>query len=86
MSEPGATQTRFETSRAFLARRDLFSPLHVSPTRSLRDALTTGELQRDAPVLVIEQGEAAMVLLTRHLTYHHVAQGELAGKPWMVSF
>jgi hypothetical protein len=86
MTEPGATQTRFEPSRAFLMRRDIFPPLHVGPTRSLRDALATGDLRRDAPVLVVEQGAAATVLLTRQLTYHHVAQGEVGGEPWMVSF
>jgi hypothetical protein len=43
-------------------------------------------VRQDAPVLVVERDAATMVLLRRQLTYHHVAQGEMAGEPWMISF
>ena len=37
------------------------------------------------PVVVSECSAVPLVLLKRHLAYHHVAQGEAAGEPWMVS-
>jgi hypothetical protein len=27
-----------------------------------------------------------LALVTDQMAYHHVAQGEIAGEPWMVSF
>ena len=78
--------TEFDNRRAFLVRRDMFAPYRVTSTSMLRDALSRGDLPEDAPVLVVERGAATLVLLRRHLLYHHVAQGELAGEPWMVSY
>jgi hypothetical protein len=76
----------FDKRRALLLRRDIFAPYRVASTSLLRDALSRGELPDRAPVLVMERGAATLVLLTQQLLYHHVAQGELAGEPWMVSF
>ena len=50
------------------------------------DALDSGSVQENAPVIVAQRDTATMVLLRRQLTYHHVAQGEAGGEPWMVSF
>ncbi len=76
----------FDKRRALLVHRDIFAPYRVTSTSLLRDALSRGDLPEDAPVIVVERGAATLVLLTRQLFYHHVAQGELAGEPWMVSF
>ena len=76
----------FDKRRALLLRRDIFTPYRVTSTSLLRDALSRGDLPEDAPVLVVDRGAATLVLLTQQLLYHHVAQGELAGEPWMVSF
>jgi hypothetical protein len=76
----------FDKRHALLLRRDIFAPYRVTSTSLLRDALSRDDLPDDAPVLVVERGAAALVLLTGQLLYHHVAQGELAGEPWMVSF
>ena len=75
----------FDARRALLVRGDIFPPFRVRATRSLRDALA-GELHADAPVVVAEQSAAPVALLRRQLAFHHVAQGEAAGEPWMVSF
>lgn len=76
----------FDKRRALLLDRDIFPPYRVTSTSLLRDALSRGDLPEDAPVMVVERGAATLVLLTQQLFYHHVAQGELAGEPWMVSF
>jgi hypothetical protein len=78
--------TEFDTRRALLMQTDIFAPFRVTSTVSLQEALVHGEVRRDAPVLVVERGTAPLVLLTKQLTYHHVAQGEGAGEPWMVSY
>jgi hypothetical protein len=78
--------TAFDVRRALLVYGDIFAPFHVTATRPLQDALHSGDVQEDAPVLVAERDVATMVLLRRQLTYHHVAQGEAGGEPWMVSF
>jgi hypothetical protein len=76
----------FDSRRALLLRRDIFVPYHVTSTSLMRDALSRGDLREDAPVMVVQRGAATLVLLTQQLSYHHVAQGELAGEPWMISF
>ena len=76
----------FDDRRALLLRKDIFAPYHVTSTSLLRDALSRGDLPEEAPVVVVECGAATLVLLTQQLLYHHVAQGELAGEPWMVSY
>ena len=83
--------TAFDAHRALLVRKDIFRPFHVTATRPLHDALAggsspRGKLRVDVPVVVTECSAVPVVLLKRQLAFHHVAQGEVAGEPWMVSF
>jgi len=78
--------TTFDVRRALLVYEDIFGPFHVTATRPLQDALARGRVHRSALVLVTEREAATIVLLRRQLSFHHVAQGEAAGEPWMVSF
>jgi hypothetical protein len=77
--------TEFDARRALLVRGDIFAPFDVRSTRPLRDALARRILRADEPVVVTECSAAPVVLLKRHLAFHHVAQGEIAGEPWLVS-
>ena len=82
--------TEFDARRALLVRGDIFAPFRARSTQPLRAALAGGSLPRrilraEEPVVVAECSAAPVVLLKRHLAYHHVAQGETAGEPWMVS-
>ena len=52
----------------------------------LQDARRAGHVQDDQPVLIFEAGGETLVLVTSQMSYHHVAQGEMAGEPWMVTF
>lgn len=72
--------------RALLLRRDIFPSYRVTASRPLDGALGCGDLNEDEPVLVIERDAFTLALLTRRLTYHHVAQDESMGVPWMVSY
>ena len=72
--------------RAFLGSNPIFTPLRDPEFVSLRQALRDGELEEDTPILVFEAGDRTLTMLTRQMSYHHVAQGEMAGEPWMVTF
>jgi hypothetical protein len=80
------TASAFDPRRAVTAGGGLIKPFAVRETRPLADALAEGPLSDDTPVLVVERGGAAVVLLTRQMSYYHVAQGELSGKAWGVFF
>ncbi len=76
----------FDRKRVVTAGGSLVRPFRVRETRPLSDAIRTGEINDDAPVLVVERGDDTIVLLTSQMSYYHVAQGELAGKSWGVFF
>ena len=63
-----------------------FEPFLVSETEPMRDAMSAGKLQDDTRLLVLDHPAGVLAFLTDQMTYHHVAQGEIDGEPWMVSF
>ncbi len=76
----------FDAERAFLGSRPIFTPLKDPSFEPLEGALRRGEVEEDTPLLVFEAGEETLALVTAQMSYHHVAQGEMAGEPWMVTF
>ena len=85
-TQAGRSAADFDISRAWLRDTTMFEPFRVTETRPLRDALADGEIGEDTPLLVVEHDAGKLALLTTQMAYHHVAQGEMAGEPWMVSF
>jgi len=55
------------------------APLQGIPLASL-------DLPRDLEIIIFSRGGMLRALVAREMAYHHVAQGELDGKPYMVSF
>lgn len=89
MPEPSHNLTAtmsFDRSRASLFNHDVFKPFLVDNYQPLRDALKSRLLMPDTPVLVSEVPATPVALITTQMAYHHVAQGEIAGHPWLVSF
>jgi hypothetical protein len=82
---PAAAQA-FDISRAALNDSTVFAPFVVTGSVPLRDAVAAGAVDADTHVLVFEAGGARLALVTAQMAYHHVAQGDIAGEPWMVSF
>jgi hypothetical protein len=80
------TKDGFDAERAIFWAAPNFDPLRNPEWQSLRDALRAGEVSDDAPVLVFEAGGATLVLVSSQMAYHHVAQGDMNGEPWMVTF
>jgi hypothetical protein len=60
-----------------------FNPFAV-PLRGFPLAQT--DLHPDEELIIFEHGGLQRALLAREMAYHHVAQGELAGEPYLVSF
>ena len=77
--------TRFDSNRATLRGKNIFPPLYVKTTVPLGEALQRGDVREHDHLMVIERNDWMLALLTKQMIYHHVAQGEMAGKPWMIS-
>ena len=76
----------FDPDRALLNDAPWFEPFRPTSLEALEDALKDGRVTDETAVLVLERGDNHLSLLTMQMSYHHVAQGDLAGEPWMVSF
>ena len=76
----------FDVNRAMLRDGSRFTPFLVEESQLLREALEQGVVDDDTPILVVERGGQRLALITREMMFHHVAQGDMAGEPWMVSF
>ncbi len=84
--ENGQGETHFDISRAWIPDSLAIEPFYVKETRLLSEALARGALTENTSILVVEHEAGKLALLTLQLVHHHVAQGEIAGQPWMVSF
>jgi hypothetical protein len=49
-------------------------------------SLSEANLHPDEELIVIERNREYRALLAREMAYHHVAQGEMAGGPYLVTF
>ena len=78
--------TDFDIDIARIGDGSRFEPFSVSETEPLREAMSSGKLQGDTRVLVLDHPAGVLVFVTDQMAYHHVAQGEIDGEPWMVSF
>ncbi len=76
----------FEPGRAILDDTWGFDPFPVTKMDPLKEALKDGRVGEETGVLLLERGDTRLALLTEQMSYHHIAQGELEGEPWMVSF
>lgn len=81
-----AQESEFDITRARVGAGSRFEPFRVGQTQSLRQALAAGVVASDTRLLVMEHAAGQLALLTDQMAYHHVAQGDIAGEPWMVSF
>lgn len=76
----------FDTDRAIFWARPNFTPLRDPEWQSLRRALRAGEVADETTVVTFDVGGKTLVLVSSQMAYHHVAQGEMEGEPWMVTF
>lgn len=73
----------FDVSRAVLQRPDWFERFRVNGDGfPLRDA----KLEPETQLIVVQRGETRRAFLRYQLVYHHVAQGEWDGEPFVITF
>ena len=80
------TAEDFDEGRAMLSDAPMFDAFYPTTYGSLAELRRSGRVGDDTAVLALHRGTAVLTLLTMQMSYHHVAQGELRGEPWMVSF
>jgi hypothetical protein len=85
LSGPVGAQ-QFDITRARLNDSTVFEPFVVTGSIPLQRALDDGTIDPSTRILVFEAGGSKLALITAQMAYHHAAQGDLAGEPWMVSF
>ena len=76
----------FDIDRAMVMEGTRYDPFVVEETRSLRGALREGIVQDQSRVMVMQHDTGVLALVVDQMAYHHIAQGEIMGEPWMVSF
>ena len=72
----------FDVARALLRSPDYFQRFRTEQSCEVPVAC----LPARTPLLVFERGGESRGLLMQQMAYHHVAQGDLEGKPYLVSF
>ena len=85
---PALAQTAedFDPDRAMLSDAPMFDAFYPTEYEPLSRARGDGRVDDDTALLVLKQGGSTLTFLTMQMSYHHIAQGDLAGEPWMVSF
>lgn len=81
-----AGNEEFDIERAMVVEGTMYEPFLVEGTRPLRVALREGLLQKQSRLIVMDHRQGAVALIMDQMAYHHAAQGEIMGEPWMVSF
>jgi hypothetical protein len=76
----------FDTDRAIFWSRPNFTPLRDPEWQSLRGARRAGDISDETTVLTFDMRGKTLVLVSSQMAYHHVAQGDMEGEPWMVTF
>jgi hypothetical protein len=74
----------FDAQRAMLWGPDQFQRLRVSKHNS--QPVAVARLPKDEDLIVAEQNGDAIAFQVRSMAYHHLAQGELGGEPFILSF
>jgi len=80
------TAEDFDESRAYIGEEPMFDAFYPDAYESLAEVRRGGRVEDDTGLLVLRRGDSTLTLLTFQMAYHHIAQGEMAGEPWMVSF
>ena len=82
----GPAKPGFDISRLSSAGSGRFETFYVKQTELLRDTLKAGRVAEDTRLLVTDIASGHLALITEQMAFHHIAQGDADGKPWLVSF
>ena len=74
---------KFDEKRALLRGPNMFKPFRV-PVEG--EPVGRAGLDPNTQLIVFNRGGRTNALLLSQMAYHHVAQGESAGEPYLVTF
>jgi len=74
---------KFDASRATLKGPDMFKRFQVSEDG---ESLAGADIDPEKEIIIFERGSEHRALIVSQMAYHHVAQGELAGAPYLITF
>jgi hypothetical protein len=77
-----AASKKVDYSKAF-AKKD-FQFIPFLPKTAV--PLVSTKLRPDEDILILERGGERYAFILTQMAYHHIAQGALAGQPYLVSF
>ena len=78
--------SEFNPSRARLSKKDSFQRFRVTSSKSLAEVVKKGKVDLKDELLIVERSGHYLAFSVYQMAYHHVAQGELAGEPYLVNF
>lgn len=76
----------FDSSRARLSKKELFKRFSVTNSGPLAKAVDERRISMEDKLLIVKRAEQKLAFSLQQMAYHHVAQGTLAGYPYLVSF
>ncbi len=76
----------FDLQRASLSKKPIFPPFYIKNMSRLSDMVQAGQVASDMSLLVLTHPAGVIALDKTQMAQHHVAQGEIAGEPWLVTF
>ncbi len=77
--------SRIDRSKMIIKKQGFrFKPFR--PTEKNETRLAEAGLGEKEELIVFERGGQRRALILREMAYHHVAQGELAGEPYLITF
>jgi transcription antitermination factor NusA-like protein len=76
----------FDASRAILSKKEKFKKLTVKDTDLVKNLVKESKMNENEELLVLERNGHRLAFRVYHMAYHHVAQGALAGQPYLVNF
>ncbi|MGB1288889.1 MAG: hypothetical protein ACPG7F_20315 [Aggregatilineales bacterium] len=73
----------FDATRATMEGRPTFEPFYPKTGGC---PLKTEKIPDDFQLIVFERDNQQLAFSVRQMAYHHVAQGDFAGEPYLISF
>jgi hypothetical protein len=76
--------TGVNRSKAMITKKGYQFQPYLVPEKG--ESLEKAGLRAEEGLILLERGQEKRLFSMREMAYHHVAQGELAGEPYLVSF
>jgi len=64
----------------------VYKPLYVEEYTTIEKALKNGNLQNDSELIVFQIGSLILAFSKHLMAFHHIAEGYLSDKPYMLTF